>query len=635
MQSKIRNFCILAHVDHGKSTLCDRFLELTKTVSSTKKKPQFLDTNPISRERGITIKLAPVRMVYKSQIPNPKSQTNSKSQIQNSKQYKNITIEQFSNEYILNLIDTPGHVDFSYEVSRSLAACEGAILLIDASRGIQAQTLSYFQKAKEEKLAVLPVVNKIDLPSAQPEETALALMKVFDFRQEEIVFASAKTGEGVKELLEAITQRVPPPKGKPEAPLRGLIFDSFYDLYKGVVCYLRIVDGRIATLEGGLKLMSSNTIFSPLEMGFFNPKPTPETSLENGMVGYIATGLKDISLARVGETVTEASCVMRHASRIQPLPGYQQPKPMVFGGVYPADPKDYQDLKEGLEKLQLNDASVTFKLETSQALGKGFRIGFLGPLHAEIIIQRLEREFGLELVSTMPNVEYKVKLKAKSEERKARSVAEIPENYDEILEPVMKVIILTPQEYLGRILELCRKKRGELLSTESVAEHMVVGSGLLKMVFRLPLSEIAVGFFESLKSLSSGFASFDYQFLDYFPFDGVKLDILIGGYKIDALSTIVSKSKSYQFGKSLVEKLARVIPRQMFDFAIQAAVKGRVIARATKKAFRKDVTAKLYGGDQTRKDKLLKKQKKGKKRMKAIGKVFIPQEAFLAALKEK
>ncbi len=612
MLNKIRNFCILAHIDHGKSTLADRFLEITLTVSKEKLQPQFLDTNPISRERGITIKLAPARMTYELKSKN--------------RNLSKGTIEQTKNNFIFNLIDTPGHVDFSYEVSRALAACEGAILLVDATQGIQAQTLSYYQKAKDQNLAIIPVVNKIDVPSAEPENTALDLIKRFNFGDEEILFISAKTGEGVPSLLERVIERIPPPTGQPGRPLRALVFDSFYDNHKGVIAVVRVVDGEIKknTL---LKLYAGNTELISSEIGYFTPLPVKSEVIENGGVGYIATGLKDISKVRVGDTLMEAESSTPGSRIWQPLQGYQEPKPMVFIGVYPVDQEKYLDLKEAIGKLKLNDASLQFSEENSEALGKGFRLGLLGPLHAEVVVERLEREYNLELVTTAPNVSYKVKLKHPPRELIVKNISLIPADFAEILEPKIKSVIFTPEKYLGEIFNLCQDYRGEFLNMEFFEKQV-------KLDYKMPLSEIIRDFFPKLKSVSSGYASFDYNFLGYEPFDGQKLDIYIGGRIVGALSTIVSKKQLYTQAKNLVEKLAKTIPRQMFEFNIQAAVGGRVISRITKKAWRKDVTAKLYGGDQTRKDKLLKKQKKGKKKLKAIGKVYIPQEAFMEVLKK-
>jgi GTP-binding protein LepA len=615
MSNNIRNFCILAHVDHGKSTLADRFLELTGTIATDKLKPQFLDSNPISRERGITIKLAPVRMTYQC---HPEFILGSK------KMLKQVQHDE-STEYILNLIDTPGHIDFSYEVSRSLAACEGAILVVDATQGIQAQTASYFQKASEQGLTIIPVVNKIDLPGAQPEQTASQLVKAFGFTKEEILFISAKTGAGIPKLLQKLIAKIPPPINSSGQPLRALVFDSFYDTHKGVVVAIKIVDGEIKNYEL-LQFAASQTIFTPLEIGYFTPSPKTGVKIENGAVGYVATGLKNIELARVGDTILTAKSI------VQPLTGYQPPQPMVYAGVYPINQDNYQNLVISLEKLKLNDASLSFQPENSLALGKGLRIGFLGPLHAEVVLERLEREFGLELVATAPNVEYKIKVKgqklalSEGEGLKIKNLSDIPASYDEILEPVMLGNIFTPQQYLGQIMKLCQQKRGKLEKMDYIGQQ-------IKLEYQLPLAEIIVDFFPQLKSVSSGFASFDYQFLGYFPFNGVKIDILVGGQKVDALSIIVPKNEAYRRGKNLVEKLSQAIPKQMFEFAIQAAVAGKIIARATKKAWRKDVTAKLYGGDRTRKDKLLEKQKRGKKKMKAVGRIFIPQEAFLEILK--
>ena len=639
MSNNIHNFCIFAHVDHGKSTLADRLLELTKTISSTKLQPQFLDTNPISRERGITIKLAPVRMEY----------------LQGSKS------EDQSPKYILNLIDTPGHVDFSYEVSRSLAACEGAILLVDAVKGIQAQTLSYFRKAKKQGLVIIPAINKIDLSSARVEETVLSMMEVFDFKEEEILFISAKTGKGVEKLLQIVIEKIPPPLGNPDFSLRALVFDSFYDLHKGVIACVRVVDGLIKP-GSRLGLMATKTDFVPLEMGYFKPKLKQSDLLENGSVGYLATGLKDIKLVRAGDTVKSSQFTVpssgsgnstlpirqcskpdpsagRHSSwleikrkklkmnekEVQPLEGYKQPKAMVFAGFYPIEQKDYKELVEGLERLGLNDSSLVFKPESSMALGKGFRVGFLGPLHLEVVLERLEREFDLQLITTAPNVVYEVETVEKK--FKIENAGQLPEDYLKISEPIVLGIIFTPEKYLGNVMDLCREKRGKLLDMEHIGS-------LVKLSYKLPFAEVISNFFAQLKSLSSGFASFDYNFDGFVSFDGIKLDVIIADRKVDAFSSIVPREKAYQKGRYLVNKLVKVIPRQMFEAAIQASIGSRVIARATLRAYRKDVTAKLYGGDQTRKDKLLKKQKKGKKKMKAIGRIVVPQEAFLAVLGE-
>ena len=614
MSKNIRNFCILAHVDHGKSTLADRLLELTKTVSSTKFRPQFLDTNPISRERGITIKLAPVRMGYLLPL-----------------KWQKIFNFQFS---IFNLIDTPGHVDFSYEVSRSLAACEGAILLVDAVKGIQAQTLSYFRQAKKQGLTIIPVINKIDLASVRMEETVLSIMEVFDFREEEILFISAKTGKGVESLLQTIIEKIPPPSGNSDFPLRALVFDSFYDLHKGVIACVRVVDGQIGP-ESRLEFMASKADFTPLEIGYFKPHLKPSGLLENGAVGYLATGLKDIKLVRAGDTI-RSSQLTAHSSRseiqreelkpkeeAQPLVGYEQPRAMVFAGFYPIEQEDYKELAEGLERLGLNDSSLVFKPESSMALGKGFRVGFLGPLHLEVVLERLEREFGLQLVTTAPNVVYEVE--AGGKKFKIENAGQLPEDYTKISEPIVLGIIFTPEEYLGNVMELCRRKRGKMLDMEHIGN-------LVKLSYELPFAEVISNFFAQLKSLSSGFASFDYSFDGFASFDGVRLDVIVAGSRVDAFSSIVPREKAYQRGRQLVDKLVKAIPRQMFEAAIQAAVGSRVIARATIRAYRKDVTAGLYGGDQTRKDKLLKKQKKGKKKMKAIGRIIVPQEAFLAVL---
>ena len=595
MTEHIRNFSIIAHIDHGKSTLADRLLQLTGTIADREMTEQVLDDMDLEREKGVTIKASAVRMRY----------TASDGQT-----------------YELNLIDTPGHVDFGYEVSRALAACEGALLVVDASQGVEAQTLANLYLALENDLEVIPVVNKIDLPSARPDEVAQEIENLLGTPADEVLRVSAKEGTHVEQVLEAIVRQVPPPKGDENAPLRALIFDSHYDAYKGVVIYVRLVDGRLSATDT-LRLMASGATFKPVEVGVFAPHMTPTGSLRAGEVGYIATGLKTVREARVGDTVTHAQ---RPAA--EPLPGYQHPKPMVFAGIYPVEGEDYQDLRDALEKLQLNDAALVFEPETSQALGFGFRCGFLGMFHMEIVQERLEREYGLDIVVTAPSVEYEVVL------RDGRTIvidspAELPDEaqIEEIREPWMKIQIFTPTEFYGPVMEMVTKRRGVFLGQEYPTPDRVV------LNFELPLSELIVDFFDQLKSRTRGYASLDYQFLEYRAGDLVKLTILVNGEPVDALATIVHRDEAYTKGQRLVSKLKELIPRQLFAVPVQAVAGGRVISRANIKALRKDVLAKCYGGDVTRKRKLLEKQKKGKKRMKMVGQVEIPQEAFLAVLR--
>ena len=595
MTEHIRNFSIIAHIDHGKSTLADRLLQLTGTIADREMTEQVLDDMDLEREKGVTIKASAVRMRY----------TASDGQT-----------------YELNLIDTPGHVDFGYEVSRALAACEGALLVVDASQGVEAQTLANLYLALENDLEVIPVVNKIDLPSARPDEVAQEIENLLGTPADEVLRVSAKEGTNVEQVLEAIVRQVPPPKGDENAPLRALIFDSHYDAYKGVVIYVRLVDGRLSATDT-LRLMASGATFKPVEVGVFAPHMTPTGSLRAGEVGYIATGLKTVREARVGDTVTHAQ---RPAA--EPLPGYQHPKPMVFAGIYPVEGEDYQDLRDALEKLQLNDAALVFEPETSQALGFGFRCGFLGMFHMEIVQERLEREYGLDIVVTAPSVEYEVVL------RDGRTVvidspAELPDEaqIEEIREPWMKIQIFTPTEFYGPVMEMVTKRRGVFLGQEYPTPDRVV------LNFELPLSELIIDFFDQLKSRTRGYASLDYQFLEYRAGDLVKLTILVNGEPVDALATIVHRDEAYTKGQRLVSKLKELIPRQLFAVPVQAVAGGRVISRANIKALRKDVLAKCYGGDVTRKRKLLEKQKKGKKRMKMVGQVEIPQEAFLAVLR--
>ncbi|OGD62181.1 hypothetical protein A2160_01365 [Candidatus Beckwithbacteria bacterium RBG_13_42_9] len=622
----IRNFCIIAHIDHGKSTLCDRLLELTKTIDQRHMQAQVLDTNPISRERGITIKLAPVRMLYKAR--NPNIETRNKFKIQNSNDKKNnfgfgaSNFEFSDSEYILNLIDTPGHVDFAYEVSRSLAACEGAILLVDAMTGVQAQTMSVYRQARELGLKLIPVVNKIDLPAASPEDVALDMIKLFGFNHDEILFISAKTGQGVKELLEAIIERIPAPKGKLNQPLRALVFDSHYDTYLGTVANVRVVDGELDKKE--LILMANRMEFSPVEVGIFNPQMQATDRLSCGEVGYVATGLKSVALVKVGDTITESEKLKAKSEKLEALPGYKEPKPMVFLGIYPVDSQDFPDLKEALEKLHLNDAAFSYSEEFSQALGKGYRCGFAGLLHAEVVQERLEREFNLDLIASVPNVAYEYEYQGKR--IKIQTASQLPDLVDKVFEPWTKLEIFTPQTYMGGLMELLDKRRGKLINMEYL-------TGGIRLIYEMPLAELITDFFDRLKSVSSGFASLDYEIIDYRQVVALRLDILVHHEKVDALSQVVVKDKAQLIGKEVALRLKKVIPRQLFEVAVQAAIGGTIVARETIKPFRKDVTAKLYGGDQTRKDKLLKKQKKGKKRMKQIGRVIIPQEAFLAVLK--
>ncbi len=595
MTANIRNFCIIAHVDHGKSTLADRMLQLTGTISDREMTEQVLDSMDLEREKGVTIKASAVRMLYKA--------------------LDGLTYE-------LNLIDTPGHVDFSYEVSRALAACEGALLVVDATQGIEAQTLANLFLALEADLTIIPVINKIDLPSARPDEVAQDISNLLGTPVSDILKISAKEGINVDKVLEAVVAQVPPPKGEPQQPLRALIFDSHYDSYKGVVAYIRVMEGVIEATDM-LRLMAGQTDVKPVEIGVFSPTLRPVERLEAGDVGYVATGLKSVRECRVGDTFTHVS---RPAS--SPLPGYRRAKPMVFAGVYPVEGEDYGDLKDALEKLQLNDASLQFEPETSQALNFGFRCGFLGLFHMEIIQERLEREYDLDIVVTAPSVEYEVVL-VTGEIIRIDSPAQLPDEgkITEIREPWMKLQIFTPTDYFGTVMELTTKRRAILREQEYPAPNRV------QLSYEIPLSELIVDFFDELKSRSRGYASMDYQFLEYRPEKLVKLEVLVGGEPVDALATIVHKDDAYHKGQMLVSRLKELIPRQLFDVAIQASASGRVISRANVKALRKDVLAKCYGGDITRKKKLLEKQKRGKKRMKMVGTVEIPQEAFMAVLR--
>ncbi len=590
----IRNFCIIAHVDHGKSTLADRLLELTKTVSEREMQEQLLDSMALERERGVTIKASAVRMVYESKD---------------------------GNEYLINLIDTPGHVDFTYEVSRALQACEGAILVVDASQGIEAQTLTNVYLALEQDLEIIPVINKIDLPAAQPDVIAQEIEDLLGTPAEDMLHISAKNGLGVEDVLEQVIREVPPPVTLPEEPVRALIFDSHYDVYKGVIAYVRMVDGTIGKRDM-LKLFATGAKFEPVELGIFDPVMRTVDELKPGEVGYIATGFKTVQECRVGDTITLAVKGTETA-----LPGYEQVKPMVYAGIYPTENDDYSDLRDALDKLQLNDASLTYQPETSQALNFGFRVGFLGLFHMEIIQERLEREYDLDILATAPSVEYRV-IQKDGETIEVDSPALLPEEnvIDEVLEPWMKIQIYVPQNYIGPIMDLVINKRGIYETTEYLDATRVI------IHFEIPLSEIIIDFYDKLKSVTQGYASLDYQFIEYRSGDLVKVEVLVNDESVDALAMICHRDDAYHRGQKLVTKLKDLIPRQMFAVPVQAAIGKRVISRANVKAMRKDVLAKCYGGDVTRKKKLLEKQKKGKKRMKMVGSVEVPQEAFMALL---
>jgi GTP-binding protein LepA len=595
MTANIRNFCIIAHIDHGKSTLADRLLQLTGTISDRDMTEQVLDAMDLEREKGVTIKASAVRMAYTAKD---------------------------GNEYELNLIDTPGHVDFGYEVSRALNACEGAVLVVDATQGIEAQTLANLYSAIEANLEIIPVINKIDLQSARPDEVAEDVGSLLGVEPETVIRISAKVGLNIESVLEAIVAKVPPPPDKSEAPLRALIFDSHYDSYKGVIAYIRVMEGEIKTVEA-LRMMATKVDMKPVEIGIFSPGMKPVNSLSSGEVGYIATGLKTVHDCRVGDTITHPS-----VPASDPLPGYRHPKPMVFAGIYPVDADDYTDLRDALDKLQLNDASLIFQPETSQALGFGFRAGFLGLFHMEIIQERIEREYGLNVLFTAPSVEYEVLLIDDSTVL-IDSPAELPDESKivEIREPWMDIEVITPTDYYGPIMDLVTKRRGEFKGQDYPAPHRV------QLNYLIPLSELIVDFFDELKSRTKGYASLDYQFAEYRPDKLQKLEILVNGEPVDALASIVHEKDAYHKGQRFITKLRHIIPRQLFEVAIQASAGGRVISRANVKATRKDVLAKCYGGDITRKKKLLEKQKKGKKRLKMIGNVEIPQDAFMAVLK--
>ncbi len=589
----IRNFCIVAHIDHGKSTLADRMLDMTGIVEGRRMRSQYLDRMDIERERGITIKSQAVRLPWRGAD---------------------------GRMYVLNLLDTPGHVDFTYEVSRSLAACEGVILLVDAAQGIEAQTLANLYLALEHDLHIIPVLNKIDLPAAQPDRYAAELAYVIGCEETDVLQVSAKTGEGVDDVMQAIVEQVPAPVGDPDAPARALIFDSTYDTYRGVVTYIRVVDGHLSTRSKTL-LMATGAVHEAGEVGVISPDPRPVDGLGVGEVGYLMTGVKDVRQARVGDTVTNAA---RPAAEM--LPGYADPRPMVFAGLYPVDADDFPGLRDALDRLRLNDASLTYEPETSSALGFGFRCGFLGLLHLEIIRERLEREFGLNLISTAPNVVYRVDT-GDGEVTTVTNPTEFPQGRNvTAYEPMVRATVLLPSEYVGPVMELCEDRRGSMLGMDYLSPERV------ELRYALPLAEIVFDFFDQLKSRTRGYASFDYEPAEEQQAELVRVDILLQGEPVDALSAIVHKDKAYEYGARMAGRLQRLIPRQQFEVPIQAAIGSRIIARETVRAMRKDVLAKCYGGDVTRKRKLLERQKEGKKRMKTVGRVEVPQEAFVAAL---
>jgi GTP-binding protein LepA len=592
-QAVIRNFCIIAHIDHGKSTLADRMLQLTGVVEDRQMRAQYLDRMDIERERGITIKSQAVRLPWRGRD---------------------------GAQYVLNLIDTPGHVDFSYEVSRSLAACEGAVLLVDAAQGIEAQTLANLYLALDADLHIIPVLNKIDLPAAEPEKYAAEIAGVIGCDPAEVLRVSAKTGEGVTDLLNAVVEQVPAPGGDLDAPARAMIFDSVYDTYRGVVTYVRVVDGRLSRRERTL-MMSTKAVHETLEVGVISPEPVPSDGLAAGEVGYLITGVKDVRQARVGDTVTSAN-----QPAAEPLPGYAHPRPMVFSGLYPVDGDDYPELRDALDKLRLNDASLVYEPETSTALGFGFRCGFLGLLHMDIVRERLEREFDLTLISTAPNVVYRVVLEA-GPELIVTNPSEFPDGkIRQVFEPVVRATVLAPSDYIGTIMELCQGRRGTLLGMDYLSADRV------EIRYTMPLAEIIFDFFDQLKSRTRGYASLDYEPAGEQEADLVKVDILLQGQPVDAFSQIVHADKAREYGLAMTARLKELIPRQQFEVPIQAAIGSRVIARENIRALRKDVLAKCYGGDITRKRKLLERQKEGKRKMKVIGRVEVPQEAFVAAL---
>ncbi|MBS5937185.1 elongation factor 4 [Clostridium sartagoforme] len=594
-QQYIRNFSIVAHIDHGKSTLADRLLEATGTLTQREMEEQILDNMEIERERGITIKSQAARLIYRR--PN-------------------------GEEYILNLIDTPGHVDFTYEVSRSLAACEGAVLVVDATQGVQAQTLANCYLALNNDLEIAPVINKVDLQSARPEEVKQEIEDIIGIEAEDAPMISAKTGLNIQDVLETVVEKVPAPNGDEEAPLKALIFDSYYDSYKGVVSYVRIFDGKVKP-GSKIKLMATNKVYEVTEVGVFTPKTLPINELSAGDVGYIAASIKNVRDARVGDTITEADRPIAEA-----LPGYKPAVPMVYSGIYPVDGAKYQELKDALEKLQINDAALNFEPETSIALGFGFRCGFLGLLHMEIIQERIEREFNLDIITTAPSVIYKV-IKTNGDVLELTNPTNLPEatEIEYMEEPVVKASIIAPSDYVGAVMELCQERRGTFIDMQYLEETRV------SINYDIPLNEIVYDFFDTLKSRTRGYASLDYEFKGYTQTELVKLDIMLNGDVVDALSMIVPREKAYDKGRGIAEKLKEIIPRQLFEVPIQAAIGSKIIARETIKAMRKDVLAKCYGGDISRKKKLLEKQKEGKKRMRQVGSVEIPQEAFMSVLK--
>ncbi len=587
-QSHIRNFSIIAHIDHGKSTLADRILQATDTVADRDMKEQLLDSMDLERERGITIKAQAVRVLWKG--------------------------------HQLNLIDTPGHVDFTYEVSRSLQACEGALLVVDAAQGTEAQTLANAYLAIENNLEIVPVVNKIDLPQADPDGAAAEIADLIGDDPDNVLRISAKTGVGVEAVLDAIVERIPAPVGETDAPARALIFDSSYDQYRGVIAFIRVVDGRLETHDA-VRAMAQGTRFEAEELGYLSPQRTPVKALVAGEVGYVITGLKDVSKIRVGDTLTAEK-----RAAVEMLPGYKEVKPMVFAGLFPTDSDAYPELRDALERLKLNDAALYYEPETSQALGFGFRCGFLGLLHMEIVRERLEREFDLDLLVTAPNVAYRVRPRPDADWVEVHNPADMPSEFEEVEEPYIKASVIVPKEYVGAVMELCNERRGSFDHMEYLSEERV------HLTYQLPLGEIVLDFYDQLKSRTRGYASFDYDMSGFRPGTLVRVDVLVAGEPVDALSLIIHREFAYERGKLLVERLKKEIPRQFFDVPIQAAIGARVIARETVEAKRKDVLAKCYGGDISRKRKLLEKQKKGKKRMKQVGGVEVPQEAFLAVL---